>query len=368
MNSRLQDFARPRPGPQRGLPALAYTDPDFHARENERLFARAWTFAGFAHELPQRGDVAPVTVAGQPLLLVRNDAGIRAFHNICRHRCLKLVDRAGNVGKLIRCPYHAWAYDLNGALRATPFFGGVDNATPDGFRPRDNGLVAARCEVWRDWIFINIDGAAPPFAEFIAPLEARLANWNLEKLAPAAVLDFGAVGANWKFLMENFIEPYHVQFVHATTTEQPLANHAAFIDRHCLGCEVKLPEQKQKAGGALAVDSSYFTLFPNFVLATYAPDQLGVHLNTPLNAAQTRQRRAIYLLRDAPAAEAAELEDLWRKVHAEDHAICERLQQGRASAAAADGGWLSPAWESAVRRFQELVYDSLHSKTARGKP
>ncbi|MGR3984402.1 MAG: aromatic ring-hydroxylating dioxygenase subunit alpha [Gammaproteobacteria bacterium] len=357
-----------------GLPPCAYTDAGFHARENERLFARAWTFAGFAHELPRRGDVMPVSVAGQPILLLRNQSGIAAFHNICRHRCLKLVDQPGNVGKLIRCPYHAWAYDLSGALRATPFFGGVENNLPDGFRPQDHGLLAVRCAVWHDWVFVNPDGAAMAFAEFIAPLEAQLANWDLTQLAPLAVLDFGAVGANWKFLMENFIEPYHVQFVHATTTKQPLADHAPFIDRHCLGCSVKLPAKPRDgqagmtsgaaAGGALAVDSSYFTLFPNFVLATYAPDQLGVHLNTPLDAAHTRQRRAIYLLREARAGEAAELENLWRKVHAEDHAMCERLQQGRQSAAAADGGRLSPVWEISVRRFQELVYDALGTPAA----
>ncbi|MGR3913859.1 MAG: aromatic ring-hydroxylating dioxygenase subunit alpha [Gammaproteobacteria bacterium] len=343
------------------MPARAYTAADFHARENERLFAHCWTFAGFAHELPRRGDVMPVTAAGQPILLVRNDAGIAAFHNVCRHRCLKLVDRPANVGKLIRCPYHAWAYDLHGALRATPFFGGIDAHTPAGFRPADNALRAVRCAVWHDWVFVNIDGAAMAFAEFIAPLEARLAGVDWARLALVALPDFGVVGANWKFLMENFIEPYHVQFVHAHTTKQPLANHAAFIDRHCLGCAVQLPQQQPDAAaaGKLAVDSNYFTLFPNFVLAVYAPDQLGVHLNTPIDAAHTHQRRAIYLLREARAGEAAELESLWRKVHAEDHAMCERQQQGRESAAAADGGWLSPVWETSVRRFQELVYDAL---------
>lgn len=353
-----------------GLPALAYTSKAFHTLENERLFPRAWVFVGFAHEMPKRGDVRPVTVAGKPVLLVRGEEGtdgaggrIAAFHNVCRHRCLKLVDAPGNAGRMIRCPYHSWAYDLDGALRAAPYFGGGDNRPPAGFDMKENGLAAIPCEVWHDWIFVNLDGAAMPFDEFIAPLAAQLAHLNFAQLKPVAMLDFGAVGTNWKFLMENFIEPYHVQFVHSTTTDLPLTDHTPFIDRHCLGCKAEVPKDRLPPGrtDTLAVDSSYYTLFPNFVLATYAPDELGVHLNTALEAGRTHQRRAIYLLRDndAPGGEVEALRNLWWKVHQEDHAMCERLQLGRHSMVAEDGGWLSPAWEISVRRFQELVYDAV---------
>ena len=351
-----------------GLPPLAYNSEEFHSIENERLFPQSWVLAGFAHEMPARGDVRPVTVAGKPVLLVRGgDDNIAAFHNVCRHRCLKLVDQPGNVGRLIRCPYHSWAYSLEGSLRAAPFFGGVDNQIPAGFSMEENGLVEIRCEVWHDWIFVNLDGNAPEFAEFIQPVAERLANLDLSLLKPVTVIDFGVVRTNWKFLMENFIEPYHVQFVHSSTTEQPLSDHKAFIDRHCLGCTVEISANKmqsgagQPGGDTLAVDSSYLTLFPNFVLATYFPDQLGVHINTAVNAGQTHQRRAVYLLRDrdVSAQEIDGLKNLWWKVHKEDHAMCERLQLGRMSVVADEGGWLSPQWETSVRRFQELVYDAI---------
>ena len=362
-NDPFQNFLHPG-NIRRGLPAFAYTDESFHQVENERLFARAWVFAGFAHEMPRRGDVRPVEVGGKPVLLVRSDGGIAAFHNVCRHRCLKLVDRPGNAGRMIRCPYHSWVYDLDGGLRAAPYFGGADNRPPTGFNLADNGLKAIRCEAWHDWLFVNLDGGAMPFEDYIRPLADRLAHLDLASLRPVAALDFGAVNANWKFLMENFIEPYHVQFVHASTTDQPLINHAAFIDRHCLGCTVELPDNQPSGGGTLAVDSSFLTLFPNFVLATYAPDQLGVHINSANGAGQTRQRRVIYLLRDGdiPEREIAALKTLWRKVHEEDHAICERLQLGRQSPLANSGGWLSPKWEISVRRFQEMVYDAVSGR------
>jgi len=364
MKQHFHDFLAPA-AIARGLPAVAYTGEDFYAAESARLFARAWVFVGFAHEMPRVGDVRPVSVGDRPVLLVRGADGIKAFHNICRHRCLQLVDRPHNAGRLIRCPYHSWAYRLDGGLARAPFFGGDDHAPPPGFDPAEHGLVGIHCEVWHDWIFVNLGGDAPAFAEFIAPLAERLAHLDLARLQPVATIDFGIVNANWKFLMENFIEPYHVQFVHATTTEQPLTDHAPFIDRHCLGCAVTLSGDSAVDAAAdkntLAVDSSFITLFPNFVLGTYAPDQLGVHLNAPISPGCTGQRRVIYLLRDAPppADEVAALEKLWREVHAEDHAICERLQAGRASPVADDGGRLSPAWEVGVRRFQEFVYHAI---------
>ncbi len=360
---RFQNFTRAA-GIRHGLPAFAYTSESFHQAENQRLFASTWVFAGFAHEMAARGDVVPVTIGANPVLLVRGENDeIAAFHNVCRHRYLQLVDQPRNVGRMIRCPYHSWAYDLQGALRSTPLFGGADCQTPVGFDRTANGLAGIRCEVWHDWIFVNLDGNALPFEKFIQPLVARLGHLDWGLLKPVTMLDFGIVNCNWKFLMENFIEPYHVQFVHSATTEQPLTDHEVFIDRHCLGCTVDISANQTQSVSAdtLAVDSNYLTLFPNFVIATYAPDQLGVHLNVPVNTAQTRQRRVIYLLRDDNVAtkEVEALRTLWWKVHQEDHAICERLQQGRRSPLADDGGWLSPKWETGVRRFQELVYDSV---------
>lgn len=360
---RFQNFTRSA-DIRHGLPAFAYTSESFHEAENQCLFASSWAFVGFAHEMPASGDVVPITVAGKPVLLVRdgNDK-IAAFHNICRHRCLQLVDQPGNAGRMIRCPYHSWVYDLQGKLRSTPLFGGADCQTPAGFDPQENGLISIPCEVWHDWIFVNLDGGAVPFEQFIHPLAERLAHLDWTLLKPVTMLDFGVINTNWKFLLENFIEPYHVQFVHSTTTEQPLTDHEVFIDQHCLGCTVDISGTQTQSDNAdtLAVDSNYLTSFPNFVVATYAPDQLGVHLNVPINAAQTSQRRVIYLLRDSDVAkkEIDALRTLWWKVHQEDHAICERLQRGRVSSVANDGGWLSPKWETGVRRFQEMVYDAV---------
>ena len=351
--------------PAHGLPAFAYTSTAFWQRENQTLFPNSWVFVGFAHEIANPGDVQPITVAGSPILLLRNqDGDIRAFHNVCRHRCLQLVDKPTNVGRIIRCPYHTWSYDLNGSLRATPHFGGVKMHDAEGFDRTENGLVPVRVAHWYDWIFVNLNANAPAFSVFIEPLVRNLKGLDLDRIELVGMIDLGVVASNWKFLMENFIEPYHVQFVHASTTDQPLANHYPLMDDGCLGSAVDLPDEHKKKDervNTLAVSSRYLALFPNFVFGRYFPDQIGVHQNIPLGPGQTRQRRAIYQTdgHRLNTAEAEALKILWTNVHREDHAMCERLQAGRASVVADSGGFLSPVWENSVRRFQELVVDAV---------
>ncbi len=347
--------------PAHGLPADAYRSQEFWDLECDTVLKQNWVCVGFVHELKEVGDVIPVTIAKMPLMLLKNTHGeIGAFHNVCRHRCLTLVDEPKNVGKLIRCPYHAWSYDLAGALRASPHFGGMDQHRPEGFDPAENGLKPVRVAVWHDWIFVNLDGHAPEFEEYAAPLIKALAGMDFSKVEPIGTLDFGEVATNWKFIMENFIEPYHVQFVHPTTTDQPLGDHYTFIDGNCVGSAVDL-EEEVNTGNSLAVSSRYLALFPNFILGRYFPDQIGVYLNIPLGPDKMAQKRVLYTTEGQTLSdkEIEALKGLWWDVHKEDHEMCERLQLGRQSPVSDDGGMLSPHWEDSVRAFQELIAKSV---------
>lgn len=355
-----------RPGPiARGLPPAAYTSEAFFSLENDRLFSNAWVFVAFAHELDKPGDAIPVSVAGRPVLIVRNAAGeLKAFHNVCRHRNLQLVSTPCNVGRVLRCPYHSWTYSLDGELKITPYFGGRNpSEVPEGFDRSTRGLVAVRHGVWHDWIFVNLSGTAPDFDSFVSPLAKWLEGIDFAALEHLATIDLGEIRSNWKLLMENFIEPYHVQYVHSSTTEQPLTDHYTINESGCLGSAVDVSRGNQAPArdDTLSVSSRYLSLFPNFVLGRYYPHQIGVHLNTPVGAERTTQRRAIYATSPnaVSTAEADKLAKLWYDVHKEDHAICERLQTGRASEVALDGGVLSPVWEESVHSFQKLVVDAL---------
>ena len=345
------------PGPKHGLPAAAYVDEGFWETERRTVFTRNWVCIGFAHEVKTRGEAMPVDFAGHPLVVIRNrDDGVGVFHNICRHRCMRLVDKHESVGNLIVCPYHAWAYDLDGNLKAAPHFGGVDRHDNGGMDPARTGLHRVRSHVWKDWIFVNLDGDAPPFEEYSATMLDRLADLDWDKVDNVATLDFGEVACNWKFIMENFIEPYHVQFVHRSTTDQPLGDHYTIVDGNCVGSAIDLDEEKGTSG-RLAVSSRYLALYPNFILGRYFPDQLGVYLNIPTGPGTMTQKRAIYTTEGQRLSkkETEGLRKLWWDVHKEDHEMTERLQLGRKSTMSADGGLLSPVWEDSVRAFQEMV-------------
>ena len=344
-----------------GLPATSYTDEDFWKIECDTALSDGWLFAGLAHELEKPGDVMPLFIASKPILLIKNNKNqITAFHNVCSHRCIKLVDEKKNVGKIIKCPYHAWSYDLEGNLKAAPHVGGTDQHRPKGFNFLDHGLKSIRIHVWHDWIFINFNGKAKKFQDYAKPLIKKFDDIDLTKLKYAATLDFGQINTNWKFLIENFIEPYHVQFVHKSTTNQPLKDHYTVVDGICYGSGVDVEKEDTKNSNALSVTSRYLSLFPNFIIGTYFPNQIGVYLNIPISPGLTSQKRVIYTTdgKDMGKEEIEMVKKIWWSVHKEDHEMCERLQEGRSSPASNEGGLLSPVWEKGVQAFQKLIVNS----------
>jgi len=344
-----------------GLPAKSYTDENFWKKECKTVLSDGWLFVGFLHELKKTGDVIPLFIADKPILLVKNNNNeVAAFHNVCSHRCLKLVDEKKNVGKIIRCPYHSWSYDLDGKLKSAPHVGGTNQHKPKGFNFLDHGLKSIRIHIWHDWIFINFNGKAKKFEEYARPLIKKFNDIDLTKLKYAATLDFGKINTNWKFLIENFIEPYHVQFVHKTTTNQPLKDHYTVVDGICYGSGVDVKKEDTKNNSALSVTSRYLSLFPNFIIGTYFPNQIGVYLNIPISPGVTSQKRIIYTTdgKKMGQEEADMIKNIWWSVHKEDHEMCERLQEGRSSPASDEGGLLSPVWEKGVQAFQKLIIDS----------
>ena len=355
-----------------GLPSKSYTDQEFWEKECDTVLSEGWLFVGFVHEFLKSGDVIPSFIAGKPILLVKNNnKDITAFHNVCSHRCLKLVDEKKNVGKIIRCPYHSWTYNLEGKLIAAPHIGGINKHKPKGFKFLEHGLKPIRIHIWHDWIFINLNGKAKKFEKYAKPLIKKFEDINFNKLKYAATLDFGKINTNWKFLIENFIEPYHVQFVHKTTTNQPLKNHYTIVDGICYGRGVDVKKEDNKNSSALSVSSRYLSLFPNFIIGTYYPNQIGVYLNTPISPSITSQKRIIYTTdgKEMTKEETDITKKIWWSVHKEDHAICERLQEGRASPASDAGGLLSPYWEKGVQKFQKLIIQATmkSSKIMKGK-
>ncbi len=203
----------------------AYRSPAFHEEEQAALFARSWVVVGAVDEVAEAGAVIVRPVAGRSVVITRNTAGeLRAFLNVCRHRGSRLIKEDGTIpaGK-IRCPYHAWAYDLDGALIGTPMFEGSD--IPDDLRPAfdmtavkafdraDYPLHAVAVDTWGPLIVVSLDPEVMPLAEWLGDIPTRLGGYDLESWKVRARTDYD-IGANWKLIAENYMEYYHLPWVH----------------------------------------------------------------------------------------------------------------------------------------------------------
>ena len=347
------------PGPvAHGLPSAAYTSEAFFALENQRLFAGSWVFAGFAHDLPRSGRRhagdrrGPAGATGAE----RRAGGPRLPQCCAGTAASSWSTSRATWGPGSGAPITPGHTDLDGALELAPYFGGRElRAIPDGFDRARYGLVPVRSETWHDWIFVNLSGDAPPFEDFVAPLVRRLDGVDLSQLRHLVTIDLGEIAANWKLLIENFIEPYHVQFVHPTTTEQPLADHYTVNDPGCLGCAVDVSRAATRED-TLSADSRYLTLFPNFVFGLYLPDQVRRASRHPARARpyppapgdiQNRSRTAGGRPRGTARGGSG------ARCIARTGKSANGSRPGRASDAAG-GGVLSPVWEDSVRSFQEL--------------
>lgn len=359
-----------------GLPAVAYTGHAYFQREQETVFSQYWVCVGLASDLPNPGDVYPTEVAGMPIVLVRDRAGmLRAFHNICRHRGLQLVAKPCNVQGNLRCPYHSWAYKLTGELKSTPHFGGYHKDSYDGFDRTSKGLSPIRCEQWLDLVFVNLSGDAPPLEEYLQPVRERWSIYDLSSLRREP-REVGLVcNANWKLAVENFSESYHLTWVHpALNSCSRMEDHFGFDvgDTH-VGQGSLLYKSGVVEGRSLPTlpdlethhketVAEYITVFPNLMLGVH-PDYFLVFIANPLSPDQTQERMAFYFVGDAAMTPENETLrhlpiDLWKDTNDEDILMIERMQVGRKSPRF-DGGCFSPELEKTVYQFQQMVANAV---------
>ena len=159
------------------LPPGAYMDPDLFEHEQSHAFVNSWVSIAVGQQVPEPGDILPVEVAGQPLIITRApDSSIHVFFNVCRHRGFRLVDKpCQRRNGLITCPYHTWSYQLNGEFQTAPYWDRTAGSAPEASTRAGLSLRPVRFAFWFDTIFVNLSGDAPPFDEVIAPLAARWA-------------------------------------------------------------------------------------------------------------------------------------------------------------------------------------------------
>lgn len=313
------------------LPFSVYREPTFFTLEQQKIFSDNWVFACVTQELPEIGDYYALTLAGEMIAIIRGeDRKLRAFANICRHRGTPLLDEGfGHVDRNIICPYHAWTYQLTGELKAIPL-----NKTI-AVDKTEHGLIEYPLNSWQGLVFIHLGVPQDRLSTRYADIAPHIAPYELPGFTEQAA---GAVEhwqANWKLIMENAMESYHLFKVHRETLEQYTPSRSAYY----VAGNAQWSLTGGKTDGAQA-DKSWGE-YGDYLLLMLPPNLVGILSYGSLGwlavypqSANTTIVRSGNLAMPGYAQSNTEEQSFTQAFFAEDKAICERVQQGMYSSAA----------------------------------
>ncbi|HLY05036.1 MAG TPA: aromatic ring-hydroxylating dioxygenase subunit alpha [Rhizomicrobium sp.] len=324
------------------LPAALYRHPSVYEQERRRIFAQTWQLAGHEAQLAEPGQLLAVTIAGYPVIAVRGEDKIRAFHNVCRHRAGPLAPEGeGRCERNLVCRYHGWRYALDGRLAGARDFGPAD-----GFDPREYGLFPLACEIWRGFVFVNMNPSAPPLSSTVGPLAARTRHMPLESFRPGRRVTH-ELRCNWKTYVENYLEGYHVPIVH------PALNAAIDTSRYEIETDGEIVFHHAPARSGTPVSGLWAWMWPSLGINVYT-NGVSVERMWPLDGARTRLDYLYFFPEDLSEADRDAAIGASEVTTAEDIAITQAVQRNL-DAGIYDRGRLSPKHETAVALFQNLV-------------
>lgn len=338
------------------IPARWYTDPAFLEAERGAVFDRTWQAVGHAATVAAPGTYFACDIAGEPVLVARDkDGRLGAFSNVCRHRGSLLAKGAGQAA-VIRCPYHAWTYTLDGALLGQPEFEGVRN-----WDRSQVCLPRFAVETWGPFVFVNQDPGAPPLREVLGAIPAEIAEIGcpLDRLKFSCRRDY-VIECNWKVYIDNYLEGYHLPAAHPSLfRELDYAQYRVDTFRYyssqiapiraSKGAEARRYEYGDNSRSAL-----YYWIFPNFMLNVY-PDNLSSNLILPLGPDRTLTIFEWFAYSGDVAQATIDFSD---EIQQEDIGICESVQRGLRSRNYSQGRF-SVKRENGVHHFHALLYEFL---------
>lgn len=189
------------------VPVKRYTSQTFYELEMQQVWRRAWQMACREEEIPNVGDYLVYEIGNHSIIVVRTAEGIKAHHNVCRHRGRRLCDYDGHAASFI-CPFHGFSWNLDGSSRSVTSewdFPQIDR--------KDFTLVPVNVGLWGGWVFVNMDLDAEPFEDFLGDLPAHFAGWKPEERYIEAHVG-KVMACNWKLCQEAFMEAFHVITTH----------------------------------------------------------------------------------------------------------------------------------------------------------
>lgn len=352
-----------------GLPNAHYTDPDIFAEERDALLFSTWAGLDAAASVPEPGDAKPVDFLGVPLLLLRDQAGqVRVFQNTCRHRGMILVEEPRRIEGAIRCPYHSWCYGTDGRLVTTPHVGGPGQNTHPDIDRSTLGLIEIASYVWRDIVFVNVDGTAPPFETAMADVMARWADFERPLYAGNADSRFDLqVNCNWKLAVENYCESYHLPWVHpGLNSYSRLEDHynieapdafsgqGTLVYRQLTGKDGTLFSDFADLPGRWDTAAEYIAVYPNVLFGVHRDHAFAILLMPQGPDKTLEQIHLYYAAPDEDATLQTANAAQWKTVFEEDIFVVEGMQRGR-HGPHFDGGRFSPAMDGPTHCFHAWV-------------
>ena len=351
------------------LPPRVFHDRDVFAYEQGAWFAGDWVSVGREEDVLLPGQYFLASVAGENVIVVRgNDGELRGLLNVCRHRGATVVEEPCGKVPRFQCPYHAWVYDLEGRLkqpRHTELL--VD------FDPEEWGLIPVRVDTWQGIVYVDLSGNAAPLQKFLGNITDHFARLDLAALRRARRIDYD-VKANWKALVENYLECYHCPGVHPQLNKITPYNLGSYLPS--TGAAMSsymevLPEYETlsmtgTADGRMPILGMtgddlkrvyYAAIWPNQLFSLH-PDYLMLHWITPLAPDRTFVRCEWYFDPEEmakPDFNPDEAIEFWDLTNRQDWHVCELQQEGTRSRGYSAGRY--SAIESSVHGFDLMVAD-----------
>ena len=314
------------------LPASAYISQRFFEAEMSRVFPSSWVLAADLQEVASPGDFVTTVIGQEPVLVVRDtDGSLGAFSNVCPHRGSVIAVGAGNCKMAFKCPYHGWTFNTDGSLRGVPNRKGFDNQIKND----QLGLHSLRLGVWERFVFVNVDGSAPPLDSYLEDVPELLDQHGIKDLAAAVRID-DAIDVNWKLLVDNALDDYHLPEVHPNSLQPGLegmklqeyigvrSTSILCMPLNKLGLEpyqIRANLRKEQSQSTYAID-----VFPNLTIVALPDGGVSTLRFDPIDV----RRTAIQFRSYSHSSQNNEVDDeaFLSTILKEDYEIVRRLQQG----------------------------------------
>jgi glycine betaine catabolism A len=358
------------------LPGRYYTDAETFGQEQKSIFERMWFCVLRSGEISGPGEFRTVQVGGENVVIIRGpDNALRAFLNVCRHRGARLcAEESGQLRRNLRCGYHAWTYDLDGRLVAAPNLAKLADLDRDAY-----GLIRVGSREWLGYVWVCVADQPPSFEDtVIGTVTGRLGDpdaighYRLDELAVGRRIIY-QVAANWKLIIENFMECYHCAAIHPELTRVLPEFARGYAAQYYVGHGAEFADWAEAftvtGDGGFGVlpsvspeqERRYFavTVRPQ-VFLNLVPDHAIVHRMFPLAADRTTV--VCDWLFDASVVESGRdvtgSVELFDRVNRQDFQACELTQLSMGSRAYRDGGVLVPS-EHHIAQFHDWVINEL---------